>query len=1793
MSNCPRFIPPIAGLAFGIVLLAGWPAPASGAIPACEDTVLAKVVALDQPFSWNRYGAVEPQGMIYALERDVVDLDDPDGLPSPGEVQALLPGEVMLRKDKRPRPLVLRVNEGQCLEIQFKNRLANTRKHKEQPATRWASVHVIGMQEVTVADDGSYVGVNATSIVAPGQNITYRLFAEREGSFVMHSLGAIVGGEGDGGSISAGLFGAVTVEPAGSEWYRSQVTRADLDNALSPNSSRGGFPTINYNAVYPSTHRYAGLPILRMTQNGEIVHSDLTALITGPGAGDFTEHLPSTTLNPHREKPFREFTIIFHDEIGAVQAFKQFEDNVLAFTLHSVRDGFAINYGTGGIGAEILANRLKVGPVHDCTECKFEEFFLTSWAVGDPAMIVDKPANFPCDGSQPISRNCVPTPGPKATVALFPDDPSNVYHSYLNDRVIFRNLHAGTDDHHIFHLHAHQWTHTPRSNVSSYLDSQAIGPGASFVYETVYGGSGNRPRTPGDSIFHCHFYPHFAQGMWSLWRVHDVLETGTVLDNEGRPTAESRALPDGEIAKGTPIPAVVPVPTIRMAPLPAQVKIVNGQVVIVEDPAVLLARLQSGQFNNANPGYPFWVPAIAGRRPPKPPLDTLFDGGLQRHVVTSGTATASTNYRLDFSKVIDTMNVNWLNENGQPIEQVAMQFHDSNNGYQTPTPKAVPGTPENFRVNTGPAVRGAPIADPCIQDDGTLITPARTRTYKAADIQIDAVFNKSGWHFPQQRITSLLDDVRDTIAQDKPPEPLFIRARSGECVEYQLTNLVPNEYQLDDFQVRTPTDVLGQHIHLVKFDVTSSDGAANGFNYEDGSFGGEEVQERLCAIRRANPLACHETTTGDCNWITRSFQCPVPQFNPAFLNDQIDPDCDGHLENWGAQTTVQRWWADPIPVETAESERARTRTLRTVFTHDHFGPSTHQQAGLYAGLIVEPDNTNWYHNEDGTLMGTRPDGGPTSWQAVIRGSRPEDNFREFGLEFQDFTLAYRPGGAVCPGTNGFADFARAVNPPGRELVGPHPLYENPDHCPTEDDSTGPPRPCPEAVSADDPGMTSVNYRNEPIALRISTTANQQAANRAGDLSFAYMTRRDRARSEFNVFPFAPYLPPSVPYGPLTEGLRRGDPFTPMLRAFEGDHVIIRSLTGAHEEEHNFTIHGLKWLFEPNRGDSGWRNSQHTGISEWFDFEIPRVPTLQAGQFADFLYKPSAATEWQWTGSWGLIRVYKNAYDSESNPADTAPAPGPTETSRDDADAVEPSDLETVDNESLVVLADSNGNTEADTSDTNLAQLSRAAAKAEGIVLSREEEDNPTGPAVRLACPTGVQIRPYDILAVAASEVLADDPFPSLVYNSRDDAVSFGALATKHGPLHDPTAIMFVYREDLTWVGNPPRPRLKQSVRREPLVLRALKGECVKVRLENALPANYQDRDGWNAMPMILDNFNANDVVPSRHVALHPQLLWYDIRRSDGSNVGLNPALFNRQTVAPGEFRTFYWYAGDVVMSGGQLTGLPIEFGATGLSSSDPIKHTNKGAIGALIVEPENVTWGFHNMPEAVPPFSLRVNRRSRAAATIYQEDFAHVPLFQEYVLLFQDDVNLRYSDSGWPSVASLEVNEDPEESGQKAVNYKTEPIWFRTGKLPQTDMATRGAFPNYHLVLSNTWTGDDPETPVFVARGARETRFRLIHAGGHTQGHVFDLHGHIWEELPYVNGAVASEDLGTNPDSQWTGTRDGVGPTSHYDALLKHGAGGAFTAYGDYLYRDYAGWLLDDGIWGLLRVQTTNPEELP
>ena len=61
--------------------------------PVCNRTIKASVVALDQAIMFNRLGAVNPGGMIYALKQDIVAIDSAKGLVA---------GNVRLRSDKRP-----------------------------------------------------------------------------------------------------------------------------------------------------------------------------------------------------------------------------------------------------------------------------------------------------------------------------------------------------------------------------------------------------------------------------------------------------------------------------------------------------------------------------------------------------------------------------------------------------------------------------------------------------------------------------------------------------------------------------------------------------------------------------------------------------------------------------------------------------------------------------------------------------------------------------------------------------------------------------------------------------------------------------------------------------------------------------------------------------------------------------------------------------------------------------------------------------------------------------------------------------------------------------------------------------------------------------------------------------------------------------------------------------------------------------------------------------------------------------------------------------------------------------------------------------------------------------------------------------------------------------------------------------------------------------------------------------------------------------------------------------------
>jgi len=1993
----------------------------SGALAVqCDRTITANVVVFDSPTVFNRLGAQNPNFISYALERDVIHFDrgnpqDSDNGKPCSQIQGgCRAGQVELRPDKRPRPLVVRSVEGSCLTVNFTNLLhprANPNDNaagpdgilgtadddprinplllnNDQVADRCAGFHASGVELLeSINSDGSLVGKNPGAqgagaraicgegtlkggLVGPGASITYKLYTPKEGTFVVNSYGATIGSESSAGNLGMGMFAQLNVQPKGARMYRSQMTEEEMRLAtvdtvpsdctagqvVGVDCNPGGQPIIDYEAKYPNVEPWisegkAGLPIINMlTASNELVHADINAIIAGPNPdGSFppsTYPLESVGKNvpsyPNRLEPFREFASIYHDEVATAQVFPRwYADPVLQYTLAGVKDAFMINYGSGGIGSEIISNRLRTGPMHDCTDCAYEEFFLASQTVGDPAMLVQFPANTgieQCDPSAIAGASCWRDPvnlvnGPIAgNYALYQEDPSNVHHSYVGDAIKMRNIHAGAHEQHIHHMHNVQWLQNPNDDNSNYLDAQEILPGSGHTYELTNGGAGNRNKTSGDAIYHCHFYPHFAQGMWYHIRIHDVMEVGTKLavsetatgfhDNpfdlrSGKPAAGSRALPDGELPDGSPIPAIVPLPGKAMPQMPAKVHVIavdrgganvlgrlsgpdgifDSAQAVVDRSSVAGADGVLGTADDVSPGFPFWLAGnecgtptaddicpqgIVGQRMPTPPLDMLtevgaenagynpaqaggWDGGLPRHALrgyTSGGLSKDTNSRLDLSKIVELAQPVYYPEVGTDMEQVSMAYQAVRNRPSAANNLADNGfTLGSFVLNGAPPVPGGPFNDPCVDDTGaplmsgvpgswfdgdgdpnTLNTKGGSvfgsdspRTYKVANIQIDAVFNKMGYHYPQERIISLWEDVAPHILKQRPPEPLVMRFNTFECGKILHANLVPAEFELDDFQVRTPTDIIGQHIHLPKWDLTTNDGAANGWNYEDGTLSPQMVVERILAINRfnelaaacvADPAACivpAGTVPGQLQDINLTGLAPVATIDtgdiggtPAgltFLTAQPHPYFGlgvAGQDYLGARTTIQRIMMDPV-VNVAGVDRG----LGMTFSHDHYGPSTFQQIGLYSTILAEPAGSTWVHNETGELMGTRSDGGPTSWQAAILppetapvgstvGSENIADHREFYFEMSDFQHAYQPGvyvGANALGITSFLDpltgtktsaqgctfgpckndivqndpfnatqatapaiqnaWEEAINPPLKLKSVPFPdVVTAKGVCPGPDGAGGitnaspmVPRPCPEAINISHSSMWVVNYRNEPVGLRVydpnamgpDGTKGSQAAGDAGDLALAFQSRTDRAIPQLNTsmgdspYPLAAHCGARAGNDyeddrgrDFRRSLRRtqgdgincdrrpGDPFTPIMRAYERDEVKVKIQVGATEEQHQVTIHGMKWLSNGSgfgrAPNSGWRNFQAHGISEQFSLQSPMNPDPnQRGNTVDYLYATDATRDGVWSGTWGILRTYGRLRDDLFTLPDNSNVEMAAVINEAEFSGVCPVNAPVKKFDVTVALAnDILPNNLGVTIPSNNQVRDDGDRRSKGR-RGRGNEDRGRG---RGRGGLGEFLggdSDGDGLGDNVGGPL-DPNGGTLVYNRRGTVVPSltvegdgGVLETLRGgegPLNDPTAMMYVMTSDLMedpsnrrdkracingGVNNTSCPvMLKPDAPVEPIVLRANAGDCIKVVLRNRLPERAPDLAGWQDgmwvvtrqlqdVPLLDDLgnavldangnavmtremrfFNNNLVRPSSKAGMHPQLVEYDMSRDDGVVVGKNRG---RTVAGPGEVVRYKWYAGDLhhEKNGDNVTivATPVEFGATNLVSADRYKQPQKGLFGSLVIEPQGATVAEDTQVwDGQGTGTMTRNTRAQVTVTAPVGGAGSGGSYREALSIGHKITNLRWKDG--TAISNIHQGQlgrqGAEDSGHGGFNYGAEPSWFRFHLPPDVPFGNAG-----------------------------------------------------------------------------------------------------------------------------------------
>jgi hypothetical protein len=204
------------------------------------------------------------------------------------------------------------------------------------------------------------------------------------------------------------------------------------------------------------------------------------------------------------------------------------------------------------------------------------------------------------------------------------------------------------------------------------------------------------------------------------------------------------------------------------------------------------------------------------------------------------------------------------------------------------------------------------------------------------------------------------------------------------------------------------------------------------------------------------------------------------------------------------------------------------------------------------------------------------------------------------------------------------------------------------------------------------------------------------------------------------------------------------------------------------------------------------------------------------------------------------------------------------------------------------------------------------------------------------------------------------------------------------------------------------------------------------------------------------------------------------------------------------------------------------------------------------------------------------------------------------VLVYQDDVSSRRFGEPLPNLRNAD---DAEDTGQKAFNYGSEPIWGRVGAGPADDPESMNE-QNWANVFSSRVGNDscslldnkkpltdpkhcelDPATPVFTAEAGTPVRFRVVHPSGHPRNHAFTLSGHDWIMNPwqYDQGHHGSAVMGWNKESSTRfGSTSGIGPMRHVNILTT--AGGCFKVPGDYLYRTQEGFMFGGGLWGIFRV---------
>ncbi len=485
--------------------------------------------------------------------------------------------------------------------------------------------------------------------------------------------------------------------------------------------------------------------------------------------------------------------------------------------------------------------------------------------------------------------------------------------------------------------------------------------------------------------------------------------------------------------------------------------------------------------------------------------------------------------------------------------------------------------------------------------DGLCPTASPVRNYDITAIAVP-IQNTGRERDANGEIFVLNEDKAAVLGGTKPVDPLVIRSNVGDCVAVTFGSELNPAVQ----------HKVNMHTHFVQFDPQASDGVITGFSFEQSIFHAGKENRTLTAVNSSTTVTVSNV---DRLRVGISIGVGVGRTN---IEVRKITAITGLQLTFDTALTQTHTAGEPVTVEFVQYRWYSDVDSGTVFWHDHVNGIDSWAHGLFAAHIIEPRGSTYRDPvtgnpvKSGTIVDIVNTGGSV-------GVGQSGSFREFMIFLHNGRrgrneLTAASGGGLNPFNFGQECEEGTIN------LRAAPIGER----------------TPPGATPADPATTEQRQEYNGVRCR-------NAFSRTGDV----LTNAEANTVRATVSTVDPYVFSSVKYG---------DPTTPLLRAYVGDPVVIRTI-GLAERAEALRIQGHKFRVERFNADGQFTDTATTGISERFDYVLDGGAGGRSGSPGDYLYYSTRTFAFE-SGAWGIFRVHnKRQGNLQVLPGRTAPPTG--------------------------------------------------------------------------------------------------------------------------------------------------------------------------------------------------------------------------------------------------------------------------------------------------------------------------------------------------------------------------------------------------------------------------------------------------------------------------------------------------------------------------------------------------------